>query len=65
MRLTAICLTACLGLSGCVKPGDFCDVYGPDPILFQRDTAAAILRTDRPSAERITVLNQYQGKVCK
>jgi hypothetical protein len=65
MQRTMILLTACLGLSSCVKPGDFCEVYGVEPILFARETAAAILQTDRPAAERITVLNGYQAKTCK
>lgn len=65
MRQMTSLLTACLALSGCVTPSDFCEIYGPAPVEFRRDTAAMILRTDRPMAERITVHNSYAEEVCK
>lgn len=63
MRLTMICLAALLAVASCTKPGDFCEVV-TGPLDFAPETAAQVLRTDRPTAERIAVINSYGDAAC-
>lgn len=61
MRATTIFLTAFLALSGCA--GDFCEVW-QGPKLFERETAAAMVRTDRGTVERIRIEDDYGRQYC-
>lgn len=45
------------------QPGDFCAVVTA-PLDFTAETAAQVVRTDRPTAERIAVQNQYGEGHC-
>lgn len=62
MRRMMILSTICLTLANCA-PGDFCDVVKA-PLLFDPETSAAIVRTDRADAERIKVQNDYGTRHC-
>ncbi|MCV2870618.1 hypothetical protein OEW28_18555 [Defluviimonas sp. WL0002] len=46
-----------------MQPGSFCDVV-TGPITFAPETAAQIVRTDRPAAVRIDVQNAYGRGHC-
>ena len=63
MKRIPILLTACLALSGCAVPGDFCDVV-PGPKVFARETAVAMVRTDRGATEQIAIENEYGARFC-
>lgn len=51
-------------LTGCATTGDFCHVVKA-PLTFHPDTAAAIVRADRATGERIAVQNEYGSKHCQ
>ena len=52
-------------LSACSESvtGDFCQVVR-GPIVFERETAAQIVKTDRAAAEAIQVQNSYGKSRC-
>jgi hypothetical protein len=47
----------------CSSPGDFCDVW-QGPKLFDPETAAMMVRTDREDVEGIRVENDYGAGFC-
>lgn len=55
-------LLACLAASSC-GAGDFCDVV-TGRVDFAPETSRQIVRTDRTSAERIAVQNEYGATHC-
>lgn len=57
-------LTLSLSLSACAVPGDFCDVV-KGPLVFERETALSMVKTDRPDVESIKVQNDYGRKNCE
>lgn len=61
-RTILLLLTVSLA-SSCVTAGDFCDV-ATGPLEFESETAAQIVRTDRPAAERIDAQNAYGRANC-
>ena len=61
MKLTMSLLTA-LAVSGCVKQGDYCDLYSE--IFLPVPIARELVKIDRPTAEQIAVLNKTY-EACK
>lgn len=62
--MTTTSLLVSLGvLSACAKPGDFCEVVRGE-IVFEAETAQAVVRTDRPTAEQIAAQNAYWRDNC-
>ncbi len=55
MKLTLILLTVS-AVSGCVKQGDFCDLYSP--VLLDREAASLQVSIDRSPAELIALHNK-------
>lgn len=65
-RLAILSLLTALAVAGCnaAPPGDFCAVVKA-PLDFDPITAAAVVRTDRPTAERIDAQNSYWRAHCR
>lgn len=61
MRRTMIWCAASLSLTAC--SGDFCDVV-PGPKLFDPETSAEMVRTDRQDVIQIRVENEYGKRNC-
>ena len=55
---TLLLLTGSLSVSACVPSGDFCDVV-TSPIQFDKDTATAVVASDRGEAEQIATINAW------
>lgn len=52
-----------LALSACGQTGNFCDVV-KGPHRFQASTTAAIIKTDRPEAVKLSAENAYGAAHC-
>lgn len=53
-----------LAVTACSQTGDFCVIYA-DPIgPFAPETAAQIVKTDRPAGEDIAVRDEYWMENC-
>ena len=62
--IRALLIVSLGGLSACATPGDFCAVVRGE-IVFEAETAATVVRTDRPSAEQIAAQNAYWLDNCR
>jgi len=63
MMMRALLIVSAASLSGCIKPGDFCDVV-QSPITFTPETSAVIVKTDRAEAVKIATQNEYGATRC-